>query len=186
MDKGNKAKLQLNNLRIRHAVGNPASRRQLLCLHEVSDGTGGQPVGEKTGNRVVLGYFSSILILSESTVGDSEQDAEASDSRSLAATLAILDIQQASMLRMSALGKRLELFPPISEILDIRTAKQVPAAGAAGGRGVGGRVAPRGSSRREPAAASGLVTRPGPDSPGPANRPNTGRAQPARCGAAPA
>ena len=31
------------------------------------------------------------------------------------------------MLRMSALGQRVDLHPPISEILDIRTAKQVAA-----------------------------------------------------------
>ena len=29
------------------------------------------------------------------------------------------------MLRAAALGRKLELFPPISEILDIRTASQV-------------------------------------------------------------
>jgi hypothetical protein len=127
LDKGNKAPLRLKNLKTRHAVGNPTSRRQLLCLQEVSDGTGedGLEIGEPTGRRVVLSYFSSILILSDSTKGDMERDMEASDSRSLATTLGIQDIQQASMLRLSALGKDVELFPPISEILDIRTARQM-------------------------------------------------------------
>jgi hypothetical protein len=129
LDKGNKAPLKLKNLKIRHAVGNPASRRQLLCLQEVSDGThedeDGLRIGELTGRRVVLSYFSSILILSDSTKGDIERDVEASDSRSMATTLGIQDIQQASMLRMAALGKKVELFPPISEILDIRTANQM-------------------------------------------------------------
>ena len=127
LDKGNKAPLQLKNLKLRHAVGNPTSRRQLLCLQEVSDGTGndGLRIGQLTGRRVVLSHFTSVLILSDCTKGDFERDVEASDSRSLATTLGIQDIQQASMLRMSALGKKLELFPPISEILDIRTAKQM-------------------------------------------------------------
>ena len=127
LDKGNKAPLRLKNLKIRHAVGNPTSRRQLLCLQEVSDGAGEEnvPIGEPTGRRVVLSYFSSILILSDSTKGDMERDMEASDSRSLATTLGIQDIQQASMLRLLALGKDVELFPPISEILDIRTARQM-------------------------------------------------------------
>ena len=125
MDAGNKARLRVKNLRIRHAVGNPTSRRQLLGLQEVSDGTDGLEMGEHTGHRVVLSYFSSILILSDSTKGDLEQDVEASDSRSLATTLGIQDIQQSSMLRMAALGQKLELFPPISEILDTRTAKQM-------------------------------------------------------------
>ena len=131
LDQGNKAPLKLKNLKIRHAVGNPASRRQLLCLQEVSDGTHEDKdglkteIGELTGRRVVLSYFSSILILSDSTKGDIERDVEASDSRSLATTLGIQDIQQASMLRMAALGKKVQLFPPISEILDIRTANQM-------------------------------------------------------------
>ena len=125
MDAGNKAQLRVKNLRIRHAVGNPTSRRQLLSLQEVSDGTDGFEMGERTGHRVELSYFSSILILSDSTKGDLEQDVEASDSRSLATTLGIQDIQQSSMLRMASLGRKLELFPPISEILDIRTAKQM-------------------------------------------------------------
>jgi hypothetical protein len=129
LDKGNKAPLKLKNLKIRHAVGNPASRRQLLCLQEVSDGSNeaedGFKIGDATGRRVVLSYFSSILILSDSTKGDIERDVEASDSRSLATTLGIQDIQQASMLRMAALGKKVQLFPPISEILDIRTANQM-------------------------------------------------------------
>ena len=115
MDTGNKAQLRVKNLRIRHAVGNPTSRRQLFCLQEVSDGSDGLAIGERTGHRVVLSYFSSILILSDSTKGDLEQDVEASDSCSLATTLGIQDIQQSSMLRMSALGRKLVLFPPISE-----------------------------------------------------------------------
>ena len=89
LDKGNKAKLRVRNLRIRHAVGNPASRRQLLSLQEVSDGSDGLMVGEKTNIRVVVSYFSAILILSDSTKGDLQQDVEASDSRSLATTLGI-------------------------------------------------------------------------------------------------
>ena len=125
LDAGNKAQLRVKNLRIRHAVGNPTSRRQLLSLQEVSDGSDGLEIGARTGHRVVLSYFTSILILSDSARGDDEQDVEASDSRSLATTLSIQDIQQASMLRMAALGKNLELFPPISEILDTRTAKQM-------------------------------------------------------------
>jgi hypothetical protein len=127
LDKGNKAPLRLKNLIIRHAVGNPTNRRQLLSLQEISDGQGqdGIAIGEPTGHRVVLSSFTSILILSDCTRGDFERDVEASDSRSLSTTLGIQDIQQASMLRMSALGKAVELFPPISEILDIRTAKQM-------------------------------------------------------------
>ncbi len=127
LDKGNKEPLRLKNLKLRHAVGSPTNRRQLLSLQEVSDGQGGDGVaiGEPTGHRVVLSYFTSILILSDCTKGDFERDVEASDSRSLSTTLGIHDIQQASMLQMSALGRKIELNPPISEILDIRTAKQM-------------------------------------------------------------
>jgi hypothetical protein len=127
LDKGNKEPLKLKNLKLRHAVGSPTNRRQLLSLQEVSDGLGaeGVAIGEPTGHRVVLSYFTSILILSDCTKGDYERDVEASDSRSLSTTLGIHDIQQASMLQMSALGKTVELHPPISEILDIRTAKQM-------------------------------------------------------------
>ena len=91
LDKGNKAPLRLRNLTLRHAVGNPSSRRQLLSLQEVSDGTrgDGRLIGEPTGRRVVLSYFTSILILSECAKGDFERDVEASDSRSLATTLGI-------------------------------------------------------------------------------------------------
>ena len=44
-------------------VGNPSNRQQLLSLQEISDGTdpSGPPLGEPTGRRVVLSYFSSVF-----------------------------------------------------------------------------------------------------------------------------
>ena len=52
---------------------------------------------------------------------DEEVNSEASDSRSVATTLIIQDIQRGISERKHALGEPCELSPPISEILDSRT-----------------------------------------------------------------
>ena len=124
LDKGNKSQLKLKNITMKHVVGNPVVRRELLSLVEVSDGQDGWAVGERTGRREVLNYFTSILILSdcsEEQDGGDGLDFEASDSRSVATTLIIQDIQRTISERMHALGEHCELSPPISEILDSRT-----------------------------------------------------------------
>jgi ion channel POLLUX/CASTOR len=70
LDKGNKSQLKLKNITMKHVVGNPVIRRELISLVEVSDGQNkavdGFEVGQRTGRREVLNYFTSILILSDS------------------------------------------------------------------------------------------------------------------------
>jgi ion channel POLLUX/CASTOR len=89
LDKGQKSALRLRNVTVRHVVGNPVIRRQLLSLTEVSDGLQGDGLeaGQRTGRRETLNYFTSILILSDCS--EEEVDAVASDSRSIATTLMI-------------------------------------------------------------------------------------------------
>ena len=89
LDKGNKAALRLRNVAVKHVVGNPVIRRQLLSLAEVSDGQQGDGLaaGQRTGRRETLNYFTSILILSDCS--EEVVDAVASDSRSIATTLMI-------------------------------------------------------------------------------------------------
>jgi hypothetical protein len=60
------------------------------------------------------------MILSD--CADGQLDVEASDSRSVATTLTIHEIQRQSRVRMAAAGRAAELPPPVSEILDGRTA----------------------------------------------------------------
>mmetsp|Transcript_30418 Transcript_30418/g.80882 ORF Transcript_30418/g.80882 Transcript_30418/m.80882 type:complete len:614 (+) Transcript_30418:849-2690(+) len=125
LDKGNKSQLKLKNITMKHVVGNPVIRRELLSLVEVSDGNNkdvdGFEIGERTGRREVLNYFTSILILSDCSEEHEEVNSEASDSRSVATTLIIQDIQRGISERKHALGEACELSPPISEILDSRT-----------------------------------------------------------------
>jgi hypothetical protein len=160
LDKGNKEPLALRHLQLRHVVGNPAVRRDLMTIEEVSDGAAGDGlrVGHPTGRRETLDYFTSILLLSdefgEGDGGEEVSGAEAVDSRTVATKLIVQDLQATAAERRRvarALAARAggpEPPPPpppcgtITEILDIRTRNLFQglreAALAAGGVGVHG------------------------------------------------
>lgn len=112
LDKGNKEELTTENLTIKHVVGNPIVRRDLLKL-EASDDAG------LTGEVAYLDGFNSLLILADVENG---ADMQSSDSRSLSSLLLIQDLQQ----KLQKQHKKEKMKPkqvcaPISEILDTRT-----------------------------------------------------------------
>mmetsp|Transcript_1185 Transcript_1185/g.2399 ORF Transcript_1185/g.2399 Transcript_1185/m.2399 type:complete len:700 (+) Transcript_1185:168-2267(+) len=113
LDKGNKDELTTVNLTIKHVVGNPIVRRDLLRL---------QAADEKgpTGEVAYLDGFDSLLILADVQNGT---DMQSSDSRSLSSVLIIQDVQQKLHKRHKKEGKATTkpLCSPISEILDTRT-----------------------------------------------------------------
>lgn len=112
LDKGNKEDLTTENLTIKHVVGNPIVRRDLLKL-EASDDSG------LTGEVAYLDGFDSLLILADVQNG---ADMQSSDSRSLSSLLLIQDVQQKLHKQHRKQKKKVkELCPPISEILDTRT-----------------------------------------------------------------
>jgi Trk K+ transport system NAD-binding subunit len=112
LDKGNKDDLTTNNLTIKHVVGNPIVRRDLLKL-EASDDSG------LTGEVAYLDGFDSLLILADVENG---ADMQSSDSRSLSSLLLIQDVQQKLHKQHRKQKKTVkQLSPPISEILDTRT-----------------------------------------------------------------
>jgi hypothetical protein len=133
-DEDNKAELDTKNLTIKHVVGNPIVRRHLQVLKAVDNS------GLQTGDWITLDEFDSILILADYDA----VDMESADSRSLASTLIIQDIQNNILaskenglkdVHVSALinegdGTKNKVEPkvepkvlaiPISEILDTRT-----------------------------------------------------------------
>jgi len=113
LDKGNKAELTTENLTIKHAVGNPIVRRDLLRL-QASDES-----GATTGEVAYLDDFDSLLILADVHNGT---DMQSSDSRSLSSVLIIQDIQQKLHAQHKKEGRTVKpLCAPISEILDTRT-----------------------------------------------------------------
>ena len=127
LDKGNKLQLHLQNLTMRHVVGNPMMRRELASLAEASDGRGedGLEVGRRTGRREVLNFFSSVSILSDygesERAGEAELDAERADNRCIATTLMIRDLQMQCVNRMRRLGLPCDFAPTISEIVEPAT-----------------------------------------------------------------
>ena len=78
LDGGNKAELQLKNLKLKNAVGNSIVRRDLQLLQGVNNS------GNLTGDEITLIDFDSMLILSDESAGSMS-----SDSRGLAAVLII-------------------------------------------------------------------------------------------------
>lgn len=113
LDKGNKEELTTQNLTIKHVVGNPIVRRDLLKL-QASDES-----GALTGEVAYLDDFDSLLILADVQNGT---DMQSSDSRSLSSVLIIQDIQQKLYAKHVKQGRPVKpLCSPISEILDTRT-----------------------------------------------------------------
>merc|ERR1712226_1083883 len=119
LDKGNKDLLRTENLTIKHVVGNPIVRRDLLKL-QASDNNG------LTGEVAYLHEFDSLLILADSVAIENGADMQGSDSRSLSSLLIIQEVQR----KLHAEEKRRsiqqnchckEMCCPISEILDTRT-----------------------------------------------------------------
>eukprot|EP00980_Cylindrotheca_fusiformis_P028485 scaffold22604_cov130-Cylindrotheca_fusiformis.AAC.7 len=112
LDKGNKEDLTTENLTIKHVVGNPIVRRDLLKL-EASDDNG------RTGEVAYLDDFDSLLILADVENGT---DMQSSDSRSLSTLLLIQDLQQKLQKQHQQENRKAKpLCAPISEILDTRT-----------------------------------------------------------------
>jgi hypothetical protein len=115
-DKGNKGELQLKNLEIKNAVGNPIVRRDLQKLVALDE------EGNETGDSVTLEQFDSLLILADERDGEKGTDMQSSDSRSLASLLIIQDIQKNLVKeRFEKTGEMVTACDPISEILDTRT-----------------------------------------------------------------
>mmetsp|Transcript_11245 Transcript_11245/g.22265 ORF Transcript_11245/g.22265 Transcript_11245/m.22265 type:complete len:821 (+) Transcript_11245:92-2554(+) len=115
-DKGNKGDLQLTNLEIKNAVGNPIVRRDLQKLVAIDDN------GKETGDVVTLEQFDSLLILADDLAIERGADMQSSDSRSLASLLIIQDIQKSLVKqRFEETGELVQACDPISEILDTRT-----------------------------------------------------------------
>lgn len=126
LDGGNKAELQLKNLKLKNAVGNSIVRRDLQLLQGVNNS------GSLTGDEITLIDFDSMLILSDDSAGSMS-----SDSRGLAAVLIIQDMmdkmyadKKAKMTSMHAGQPHLDSLDPkslkepcipMSEILDTRT-----------------------------------------------------------------
>mmetsp|Transcript_38832 Transcript_38832/g.47315 ORF Transcript_38832/g.47315 Transcript_38832/m.47315 type:complete len:699 (-) Transcript_38832:227-2323(-) len=127
MDKGNKAELNLKHLAIKNVVGNPIIRRQLKRLVALDY------KGKPTGETITLDEFDSILILADSGAIEEGADMLSSDSRALASTLIIQDLQkecykekQEQYHQQKQQNSKTEYdlhppAPPISEILDART-----------------------------------------------------------------
>ncbi|CAJ1961877.1 unnamed protein product [Cylindrotheca closterium] len=112
LDKGNKEELTTDNLTIKHVVGNPIVRRDLLRL-QAADENG------STGEVAFLDGFDSLLILADVQNGT---DMQSSDSRSLSSVLIIQDVQKQLHEKHKKEGKSTRpLCSPISEILDTRT-----------------------------------------------------------------
>jgi len=115
-DKGNKEDLELENLTICNAVGNPIIRRDLKNVRAVDDD------GKATGQIITLDQFDSILILADAVAIENGANMMSCDSRSLSTVLIIQDIQK------KMYDARKKEYPdtpmpcsPISEILDTRT-----------------------------------------------------------------
>jgi hypothetical protein len=114
-DKGNKEELTTENLRIKHVVGNPIVRKDLLKLQaEDNDGP--------TGEVAYLDEFDSLLILADAVAIENGADMQSSDSRSLSSLLIIQDVQK----KLKKMRKKEKMdvkhfCSPISEILDTRT-----------------------------------------------------------------
>ena len=117
MDKGNKEDLQLENLNICNAVGNPIIRRDLNNIRAVDD------QGKPTGHTITLDQFDSILILADAVAIENGANMMSCDSRSLSSLLIIQDIQKKLYEERKKLGEQNIQLPcsPISEILDSRT-----------------------------------------------------------------
>jgi len=113
LDKGNKRELDLNNLVVKNAVGNPTLRSDLVNIKALDE------FGDETGEELPLTAFRSTLILSDESylesssrgrddAGDgvkaigqqnpSDHHALSSDGRSLASFLLVTDVR-AEMLR---------------------------------------------------------------------------------------
>jgi len=115
-DMGHKEALEVKNLVIKNALGNPIVRRDLAKIMERDAN------GVETGNFVTLDQFDSLLILADAVAIEAGADMESSDSRSLASLLIIQDIQRTlAAKRLAETGVKVELCNPISEILDART-----------------------------------------------------------------
>lgn len=116
MDKGNKEDLQLENLNICNAVGNPIIRRDLNNIRAVDD------QGKPTGHTITLDQFDSILILADAVAIENGANMMSCDSRSLSSLLIIQDIQK-KMYELNKVTNPDTKVPcsPISEILDSRT-----------------------------------------------------------------
>jgi len=127
-DKDNKDELKTKNLTIKNVVGNPIVRRNLRRLHAVDE------YGKRTGESITLDEFRSILILSD---GDAP-NMESSDSRSLASSLIIQDLQRELIAeknennKSSLLNKTDERCNTVSEILETRTRSLLQVAGCKG------------------------------------------------------
>ena len=120
LDGGNKAKLQLDNLTIKNAVGNSIIRRDLNNIVDVDC------YSIPTGNEITLADFDSILILSDETaMKNGEKGSTSSDSRSLASILIIQDMMDKIYREKKKNSPNPESVKepciPVSEILDSRT-----------------------------------------------------------------
>eukprot|EP00586_Coscinodiscus_wailesii_P022876 CAMPEP_0172499366 /NCGR_PEP_ID=MMETSP1066-20121228/126348_1 /TAXON_ID=671091 /ORGANISM="Coscinodiscus wailesii, Strain CCMP2513" /LENGTH=736 /DNA_ID=CAMNT_0013273075 /DNA_START=251 /DNA_END=2461 /DNA_ORIENTATION=- len=123
-DKGSKEELDLKNLLVKNAVGNPIIQRDLRKLVALDY------KGKPTGEIATLDEFDSVLILADAVAIQNGADMKASDSRSLASLLIIQDLQRriykmkkdaAELNPLSAaVPSRIPAYP-ISEILDART-----------------------------------------------------------------
>jgi ion channel POLLUX/CASTOR len=120
LDGGNKAKLQLENLTIKNAVGNSIIRRDLNNIVDVDC------YSIPTGNTITLADFDSMLILSDETaMKNGEKGSTSSDSRSLASVLIIQDMMDKMYREKKKYSPNPESVKepciPVSEILDSRT-----------------------------------------------------------------
>ena len=117
-DSGNKERLQLHNLTVKNAVGNPIIRRDLAVIRAVDD------ENILTGESITLDEFDSILILADEVAIENGANMMSCDSRSLSSLLIIQDIQKKlydSKIKANPQAAPKPPCHPISEILDSRT-----------------------------------------------------------------
>ncbi|KAL7517511.1 hypothetical protein ACHAWX_002430 [Stephanocyclus meneghinianus] len=115
-DKGNKAQLDLKNLRVVNVVGNPIIRRDLNAMRAVD------AQGCPTADTITLDQFDSILILADALAREKGANMMSCDSRSLSSLLIIQDL----MTKQHEARKMEDPYikppcSPVSEILDTRT-----------------------------------------------------------------
>ena len=85
-DGGNKGALSLENLEIKHALGNPTIRREMLEMASLDE------FGDVTGETVSLLDFDSTLLLADES--GSTEDVLSTDGRSLASFLLVTDVRK--------------------------------------------------------------------------------------------
>ena len=98
-DDGNKAELNLANLRIKNALGNPIIRRDLVTLNALDE------FGDPTGESLALVDFDSTLVLADQVPAVGEQrvgDVMSTDGRSLATFLLVCDVRRKLFLARTA------------------------------------------------------------------------------------